>query len=75
MAGPDDIMPVTDIPMADLENVPEAAKKLLEGYSKIPADEVLPHILQVVCRFKAVQSKYDTNVYTAREWMGHCTLF
>ena len=33
---------------AELEEVPEKAKKLLQEYSKIPPDEVLPHVLEVV---------------------------
>jgi hypothetical protein len=51
MAGPDHIAPPpppSTIPKGDLEDVPFAAKRLLEGYSKIAPDEVLPHILQVV---------------------------
>jgi hypothetical protein len=33
---------------SELLEVPEQAKHILETYSHIPPDEVLPHILQVV---------------------------
>jgi hypothetical protein len=32
----------------ELLEIPAKAGKLLEDYSKIPSDEILPHILQVV---------------------------
>jgi hypothetical protein len=49
----DEIQSIPDVPIekfydAELGEVPEPARKLLEGYSKIPADDVYPHILQVV---------------------------
>jgi hypothetical protein len=32
------------------DDLPPAARKLLEEYSKIPSEQVLPHVLEVVCR-------------------------
>jgi hypothetical protein len=32
----------------ELEEVPQDMQKLLENYSEIPPDEVLPHIIEVV---------------------------
>jgi hypothetical protein len=49
----DEIKTIPAIPIekfhdAELSEVPEPARKLLEGYGKIPPDDVYPHILQVV---------------------------
>ena len=49
-----EVIKAPDLPLqkfydAELEEVPEKAKKLLQEYSKIPPDEVLPHVLEVVC--------------------------
>jgi len=33
----------------DVTAIPLEARKLLEQYSKIPPNEVVPHILEVVC--------------------------
>jgi hypothetical protein len=61
MAENDEIRPVNaqELPLqkfydAELEEVPEKARVLLEGYSKIPSDDVLPHILEVVCMSQTV---------------------
>lgn len=34
--------------LPDPDDVPSEARKLLEEYSKIPSEEVLPHVLRVV---------------------------
>ena len=34
---------------AELLEVPEPARTLLESYSKIPSERVLPHVREVVC--------------------------
>ena len=43
---------------ADLPDLPPAVRTLFEEYSKIPAAEVQPHVLQLVCHisfdFKSV---------------------
>lgn len=31
-----------------VESIPEAGRRLLEGYSGIPPDQVLPHVIAVV---------------------------
>lgn len=33
---------------ADLETISEPARQLLETYSKIPPDQVIPHIIRIV---------------------------
>jgi hypothetical protein len=50
---PFDLQQAQDLPLqkfynTELLEVPARAGKLLEDYSKIPTDEILPHILQVV---------------------------
>jgi hypothetical protein len=40
-------LPLQPLNDAELLEVPAPARKLLEEYSKIPSDEVLPHILEV----------------------------
>lgn len=43
---------------ADLETVNEPARRLLEKYSGIPPDQVVPHILEIVshqCQSAAVE--------------------
>jgi hypothetical protein len=42
--------PVRKILKADLLEVPVRARTLLENYSKIPSNEVLQHVVQVVSR-------------------------
>lgn len=34
----------------DIGDFGEQARRLLESYSRIPLDEVLPHIAEVVCQ-------------------------
>jgi hypothetical protein len=46
----DEIKPARDFQPVGLEEVPLAAKKLLEAYSKIPESEVLPHVLHIVSK-------------------------
>jgi hypothetical protein len=53
----DQIRPVTanQLPLqqyydTELEEVPGDMQRLLEKYSRIPRDEVLPHIIEVVSR-------------------------
>jgi hypothetical protein len=50
---PDVIQVVPDVNIesfydSELEEVPAPARKLLEGYSKVPPEDVYPLILQVV---------------------------
>ena len=36
---------------SDTISVPPIAREILENYSSIPSDEVVPHVLRIVCPF------------------------
>lgn len=38
---------------SDTLNIPPLAREILEKYSLIPPEEVAPHVLQIVCRFRS----------------------
>ncbi len=50
-----------DVPWhaAELDHIEDSTRELLEAYSKIPPERVIPHIVEIVC----LQSTSLQNVY------------
>ena len=40
-------------PTSDIINVPSTAREILEKYSLIPAEEVAPHVVEIVRCFRS----------------------
>lgn len=58
----------------ELKDIPDAAREVLEGYSKIPPEKVHDHIYQVVCEKSTNLRSRGLTVRIERNGLGYLAL-
>ena len=48
----------------DVDSVPEDARRLLEDYSGLKPEEVIPHVIALVCQISPQEENLSTTPFT-----------